>query len=220
MRDPSGAQAGEFSVPLPLFQSNVVPVPSALAAYTANIEKLLGPPTKAIRPSGPQLASRTYAGTSPDSVSAVGVPELAVEEIVNRCPPCDITSAESSGDQSGDDSATEVPVTRRGEEDPSAGTTYTCSGTTVSIFVKAIIVPSFDHTVSNSCVWAPNAERFVVTSVTEFHTYSCQHGDAHEPLGVSRTNASLVPGGSQAGARSLVDVWISGVTVPDPGDMA
>jgi hypothetical protein len=56
-------------------------------------------------------------------VKSVGVPELALDAIVYRLPPLDIRSVESSGDQSGDDSATLVPVTRRGEDDPFAGTT-------------------------------------------------------------------------------------------------
>jgi hypothetical protein len=122
-RDASGAHAGEFSVPLPLFQSRDVFEPSAFVTYNAYIENLLGPPTNAMRPSGPQVGSRTYAGTVPESVSFVGVPDVALEAIVYRFPPFDMTIVESSGDQSGEDSATVVPVTRRGDADPFAGTT-------------------------------------------------------------------------------------------------
>ena len=103
-------------------------------------------------------------------MSCVGVPATDVAAIVSRCPPFDMTMAESSGDQSGDASATDVPVTCTGPDDPSAATTYTSAATDVSILVKAIFVPSLDHVVSNSCVPAPKDVIFVVTSATESQT--------------------------------------------------
>jgi hypothetical protein len=51
------------------------------------------------------------------------VPATADAAIVDRCPPLDITSCELSGDQSGDDSATDVAVTWTGPVEPFAGTT-------------------------------------------------------------------------------------------------
>jgi hypothetical protein len=59
----------------------------------------------------------------PDKVTWVGVPATADAAIVNKCPPLDITSCELSGDQSGDDSATDVAVTCTGPVEPFAGTT-------------------------------------------------------------------------------------------------
>jgi hypothetical protein len=59
IREASGAQAGELSVPPPLLHNSDVSDPSASVTYSAYIENLLGPPTKAMRPSGAQVASRT-----------------------------------------------------------------------------------------------------------------------------------------------------------------
>jgi hypothetical protein len=83
--------------------------------------------------------------------------------------------------------------------------------------VNAIWVPSLDQTVSNSWVVVPKLESWVVVPVPESHTKSCQHGDEQPPVGTSRTNASFVPAGFHAGARSCAVVWIDGSTAPDPG---
>lgn len=84
---------------------------------------MLTPPTKAKRPSGPHDTSLAYAGGAPDRVTWVGVPATALDAIVNRWPPLDITSFVPSGDQSGEDSATDVAVTCTGPVDPFTGTT-------------------------------------------------------------------------------------------------